>query len=267
MKRDEFKSQRFTEAMNFFDNFKASDIARQRSSIANKTTQLIDGQPLIFQRRPLNKYKPASIASDLPKHETRHWRGLWIPKENRLLGRFAADDEFLPLAQPESRKTRFVPPPETILCHSKPSGDSSIVVGSESRFPDIPDRLDIYFLLRHQFHAIAFNGKRIGAVIRRTQKTNTKINQLHAWENERSTGKYRKTRARAQFRNRKGFEPPELELERIVAVSALRYLGLKWPGKPNERKKRWVKNLEILGLTVEVIENKSSSNRAYGFPG
>lgn len=210
---------------------------------------------LISIAKPLNKYSQTSRVSDLPRHCSLHWRGLWQPSLGHVHGMFRPTDELLPFVPANSRRTEFTPHEAAVLCHCKPFDDRNQPVGSESRYPDIPDRLDLYFLLRHQFDAIAFAGKTIAAVIRRTEDTFPTILRLRDWEADRNGGRYRRIRGRSQLRRMLGREPTCMEIERQHAVSALRAIDLCWPGKPKSRHEQWVECLYKIGLSVEVSKD------------
>jgi len=203
---------------------------------------------------PLQRYNASSQYSNLPRHAKMHWRGLLQPKAGIVSGMFQVDERLLPSVTPKSRKTEFVPHEAAVLCHCKPLDDRYKVVGSENRFPDVPDRWDIYLLMRHQYDAFAFAGERLAAIIRRTERTYRTILKLRDWESDANGGMYRRSRVKSQLRSRLGREPLFHEIERAHAKTALTYLGYQLPGKPNERRRAWPDLLRELGFEVEITE-------------
>lgn len=225
-----------------------------KTTDSQRVREFTGGMPLSFAR-PINRYGSTTAVGGLPRHRDLHWRGLWHPASGRVYGKFSPFDDLLECVPPRSRRKPFEPWDGSILCHSKPIDDAREPVGSESRYPDIPDRLDVYLLLRHQFDAIAFAGRTIAATIRRTEETFSTILQLREWELDREGGRYRRTRGRSQLARSLAREPTRTEIERQHAASALRAIGLKWPRKPNDRQRQWKQCLIDLGLTVEVTSD------------
>jgi hypothetical protein len=219
-------------------------------TIENQVREFTTSRPLLIAK-PLNRYRKTHSVTGLPRHNDLHWRGLWQPCAGDVHGRFGVDDRLLPSVPANSRKSEFQPFEEAVLCHCKPLDGSAEPAGSESRYADIPDRLDIYLLLRHQFNTIAFAGKTIAAIIRRTPDTYPLMLRLRDWEADRDGGRYRRSRGRSQLRRALKREPTLVEVERQHATSALRALGLRWPDKPRNRHKKWVECLHELSLIVE----------------
>ena len=203
-------------------------------------------------RGGLHHYQPAKHAGALPRHTTAHWRGLWEPNTGILRGRYFGCDDLLPSLVSNNPDFGFQDWESHVLCHSKPLDDRGKPVGCEGRYPDIPDRLDIYILLRHRFNAIAFSGRSRAAVIRRTEATYPTILKLRDWESSRESGRYRRSRGRSQLRRALNREPTRTELERQHATSALRAVGLRWPRNPKERALQWLECLGAIGLTVDL---------------
>lgn len=201
---------------------------------------------------PLNRYAASSSYRNLPRHSSLHWRGLFQPASGAVNGRFLVDERLLPGVPTGSRKTEFLPESDAILCHCKPLDDHWEPVGSENRYPDIPDRWDLYLLMRHQYAAIAFTGKTHAAIIRRTDATYRTILKLRDWEADPAGGLYRRTRVKSQLRRSLGRIPYPYEVERAHAKTALSFLGLKFPGKPKPRHKCWPDLLRNLGFDVEI---------------
>lgn len=207
--------------------------------------------PLSIKHR-LQPYPGSDSYRNLPRHPKMHWRGLLQPKTGKVHGKWLMDERLLPAAPKNSPRSEFVPDHEAVLCHCKPLDDQWEPVGSENRYSNIPDRRDIYLLLTRQYNAIAFTGKTQAAIIHRTEATYRTILKLRDWESDPAGGLYRRTRVKSQLRRRLRRIPYQHEIERAHAKTALTYLGLKFPAKPNDRLKNWHKSVEQLGLTVEV---------------
>jgi hypothetical protein len=212
---------------------------------------LFTGSRRLSIAHPLIHYARTQSFTELPRHSDFHWRGLWQPDPGYVHGMFSESDDLLPAVAGKSRRKEFVPYCEAVLCHNKPIDSRYPRRGCESKYPDIPDRLDIYFLLRHQYSAIAFAGRTIAAIIRRTEDSYPAILRLRDWEADRASGRYRRSRGRSQLRRAMGREPDQMTVDRQHANSALRALGLVWPGKPSDRHKQWADCLRGIGLAVE----------------
>jgi len=198
--------------------------------------------------------KDSDSVTGLPRDLSRHWRGVRNERGKRVYGRFDAGDVLLPEYADPRKKADWLAGDSWTLCHNKPISSPSKVRGDESRFPDIPDRLDLFFLLTTQFESIAFVGLRRAAIIRRNHETAPALEKLAEWLKDPARGKYRKTRGRAQLRTRRQCVPTEHELRCQFARSALRAAGLRWPGKPRDREREWPDCLRELGLTVELTD-------------
>ncbi|MEO2013185.1 MAG: hypothetical protein ABGZ53_02325 [Fuerstiella sp.] len=213
-------------------------------------------------KRGLTKYSASSSHRDLPRHPELHWRGLLFPDHGDVYGKFQPTEQLLPPVDPNSQRGEYNRG-YAILCHCKPFCDRSQPFGSENRYPDIPDRWDLYLLLQHQYDAIAFTGKTVGAIIRRTERSSPKIEELQQWETNPKGGRYRRTRVRSQLKNRLGRSPYPWEVERAHAKSALRYLKLKWTDKPNRRHQEWPHCLHKLGLETEISRDIKPARRTF----
>ncbi|TWU06514.1 hypothetical protein [Stieleria varia] len=224
-----------------------------RKSLQEQVDAFTRESPLSIAH-PLNRYAASDSYLNLPRHACMHWRGLLQPASGAVSGQFLVDERLLPGVPPGSRKSEFVPHHQAILCHCKPLNDQWEPVGSENRYPDIPDRWDIYLLMRHQYDAIAFTGKTHAAVIRRTDATHGTILKLRDWEADPSGGLYRRTRVKSQLHRRLGRNPYPYEIERAHAKTALTYLGYELPGKPKPRHKLWPERLRKLGFEVEIAD-------------
>lgn len=222
-----------------------------RQTLQQQVEAFTRQSPLSIKRH-LQRYYGSGGYWNLPRHPKMHWRGLLQPKTGDVHGLWRMDERLLPAVPASGRGSEFVPDHEAVLCHCKPIDDHWEPVGSENRYPDIPDRWDIYLLLTRQYNAIAFTGKTQAAIIRRTEATYRTILNLRDWESDPAGGLYRRTRVKSQLRRRLRRIPYQHEIERAHAKTALTYLGLKLPAKPNDRLKNWHKSVEQLGLTVEV---------------
>lgn len=209
---------------------------------------------------PLQRYMGSDSYWNLPRHAKMHWRGFLQPASGAVNGKFQIDERLLPAVPPSGKRSEFEPYGDAILCHCKPLDDRWETVGSENRHPDVPDRWDIYMLMRHQYDAIAFTGKTLAAVIRRTEKTYRTILNLRDWENNPAGGKYRRSRVKSQLRRRLKRTPFHHEIERAHAKTALSHLGLKLPGKPNHRREAWPGLLSALGFDIELFKGVSPNN-------
>jgi len=222
-------------------------------SLKEEVEAFTNQKPLSIARG-LNRYAASKSFRNLPRHAKMHWRGLLQPTSGAVSGLFAVDERLLPTVRERDRGSNreYIPYDYAILCHCKPLDDRWEPVGSENRHPDVPDRLDLYLLLRHQFDAFAFTGETLAAIIRRTEDTFPKILQLRDWEAHRDGGGYRRSRVKSQLCRSLGREPYPYEIERAHAKTALRHLGLKLPNKPNLRRDQWPDRLRKLGLDVEL---------------
>jgi hypothetical protein len=209
---------------------------------------------------PLQRYMSSRSYCNLPRHAKMHWRGLLQPKSGDVNGLWMLDERLLPAVPKSSRRSEFNPYDNAILCHCKPLDDRWEKVGSENRYPDVPDRWDIYLLMRHQYDAIAFTGKTLAASIRRTEATYRTILNLRDWETDPNGGLYRRSRVKSQLRRSLGRVPYLHEIERAHAKTALSFLGFKLPGKPKPRHDRWPDLLRDLGFEV-VIADQIEPNR------
>ncbi len=92
----------------------------------------------------------------------------------------------------------------------------------------------------------------------RTQQTWPIILKLRDWE---AKHQYRMNRIESLYP-----DDPVYEKERRYAESAMRGIGLIWPGKPNDRRRDWPKCVEAIGLNVEILAGKSTKKVAGGAP-
>ncbi len=213
--------------------------------------------------RGLTKYSASSSHRDLPRHPELHWRGLLFPNHGDVYGKFHPTEQLLPSVDPNSPQRGEYNRGYAILCHCKPIDDQRHGRGSENRYPDIPDRWDLYLLLRHQYDAIAFTGKSIGAIIRRTDRSCQLVERLQEWETERDGGRYRRIRVASQLKKKLGRTPYPMEVERAHAKSALRALDLRWPGKPTIRHQEWSECVRKIGLETEISRDVKPPRRTF----
>ncbi len=216
---------------------------------------------LEINRRNLNRYGNTLSVIGLPRDLTLHWRGIWHTSEGRVFGRFDDRDVVLQERAYDRRQPPKLSGDSWILCHNKPIRCTSVARGDEARFPDIPDRLDLFFLLVSQFESIAFVGLRTAAVISRCHHTDGAMARLADWLRDPDRGKYRQSRGRAQLKRRRRCVPPDRDVYRQFARSALRAAGLRWPGKPRDREREWPDCLKELGLSVEQTDAPPFSPR------
>lgn len=228
-------------------------------SPAEQVSRFLSSAPLRFRHRPPSDpkgfrryWKHPVDFTNLPRHPTSHFRGVLIPGHSTY-GMFLDSAEMLPQFFPRKHRREFVPWEGAVLVHCKPLDHEDNRVrsghpGDENRFPDIPDRWDIYLLLRHQFDSFAFTGATMAAMICRTERSWRAILQLRDWE-QSSRGRNRYNRIKRRL-EKLGQQPTEYQVWRSYAASALRHLGLSWPGKPNERRAAWVHCVQALGLVV-----------------
>jgi hypothetical protein len=214
--------------------------------------QAFTGERRLSIANPLQRYVESKSYKNLPRHAKMHWRGLLQPASGAVLGRFQVDECLLPEVRAGRGASEFKPYEHAILCHCKPLDERWESVGSENRHCDVPDRWDIYLLMRHQYAEIAFTGKTLAAVIRRSERTYRTILNLRDWESDPAGGLYRRSRVKSQLRRRLHRVPFDHEVERAHAKTALAYLGLKLPGKPNHRREDWPGLLEKLGFEIDL---------------
>jgi len=183
----------------------------------------------------------------LPSSDKFHFRGFLIEGRS-LWGRRSETPEWYNEPDIESRVNIFDMWPDTIVCHTKPL---------EDEFVDVPDRFDIYRLLRCFPEDFGFAGKTIAAKISRTSSTIPTVLRLREWE---LTHPYRKDRLKKLYQKTK----PAFEIEHRYAASALKGIGLCWPNRANVLKKTWMKHLEDIGLEVEERPFPRKKKRAAG---
>ena len=209
----------------------------QPDQIEKEVTKFIRNSGIKFGQRTLNNKRwirswPFELTT-LPRSDTLHFRG-FLSEGQTLWGRQSWTPEML--FPPEPGAQKFDPYFGSILCHTKPLRD---------RYVDIPDRWDIYMLLRYKLVHFGFAGKNAVAKITRTEKTWPTILKLRDWEESHP---YRVNRLKALYS-----KAPSYEIEQRYAESAIRAIGLEWPGKPNHRKREWPKCFRDIGLEVEIL--------------
>ncbi len=182
------------------------------------------------ERFPNLKYQ----IEHLPSSDKLHFRGFLIEGRS-LWGRWLQTPEWYDEPEINSRVNLFEMWTDTIVCHTKPL---------EDEFVDVPDRFDIYRLLRCWPEDFGFAGKTMAAKISRTSSTNPTVLSLREWE---LAHPYRMSRLKKLYEKTR----PAFEYEHRYAASALKGIGLCWPNRACVLKKTWMKHLEDIGLEVE----------------
>jgi len=190
---------------------------------------------LRFRRRDFVRYlKHVDSIGTLPNHPTCHFRGiLWL--EHCIYGRVQVDAA--PLAPGGTRGAFSFKPSDHTLVHCQPTTD---------RYCDVPDRSDLYLLYRSTATQFAIAGKTQAAKITKGPQSQSFFDRLVDWE---LSHPYRRQRLKAKY--------PRLaswQLEQRYAQSALRAIGLRWPGKPHERRRGWPACLREIGLEVTLYD-------------
>lgn len=224
---------------------KASKVLLQTPSGNDRRSEVREynnSSQLKIKKDDLGKYHKRRMKEGLPVNfwavgnsPVWHFRAL-LEEGELLLGKFQPTPSLLPPPK-FPRTTSYEVRATTILCHAKPTTDP---------FADIPDRWDIYLLLRHQFNRFGFVGANCRAMISKSEKTWATILELRNWELEHP---YRRNRLLAKHPN-----APEYEIEKRYAESALRAIKLEWPRKPYDRHRDWPKCLRDIGLDVTWYE-------------
>lgn len=209
-----------------------------------------------FRKQPID-------FTNIPRSDTRHFRGIMI-EGSRSYGRFRATPELLPIYDSSKHCYPFDLISDAILVHCKPlnhldnrEGTLDEKLGDENRYPDMPDRLDIYLLLKHRLSSIAFTGPAVAAKISLGGCTLPTIERLAEFEASRK-GQQRYNRIKYRLQSL-GLQPQHHEIMRSYASTALRAVGLEWPDKPRVRHRQWPASLERIGLAVET--SPASANR------
>lgn len=194
---------------------------------------------LRFRRRDFARYtKHFDYIGRLPFHPDCHFRGiLWL--EHCIYGRVQSDAAPLPPASDGEWYSFDFNPERHTLIHCKPTSD---------RFSDVPDRSDLYLLYRSTATQIAVAGKRQAAMITKGEQSQDFFDRLIEWEQSHP---YRRQRLEARYPTLASWQ-----IQERYAESALRGLGLRWPGKPHERRREWPKCLEEIGLQVKFYERE-----------
>lgn len=190
---------------------------------------------LRFRTRDFAQYqKHVDSIGTLPNHPTCHFRGvLWLGI--CIYGRVQLDATPLP---PGGAWHSFDFNPEHhTLVHCKPT---------EDRFSDVPDRSDLYLLCRSTVTQLAIAGKTQAAMITKGPQSPSFFDRLIDWE---LSHPYRRQRLKAKY--------PKLaswQVEERYSQSALRAIGLQWPGKPHERRRDWPECLREIGLEITLYD-------------
>lgn len=185
-------------------------------------------------RGQLAKYPGHIDLAKLPISEDAHFRGFL--DEGRSLYGACGVDWFSP---PTKRGKGFVPWDSSILCHVKPMTD---------RFAGVPDRWDLFVLLRWNLEKLGMRTATETILISRTSEAWPTVENLMQWERDHP---HRRSRLEKLYPNASTHA-----LEEKYAESAMRGIGLEWPGKPHDRKNLWPDCVSALGLKVEINEIK-----------
>ncbi len=167
--------------------------------------------------------------ADLPISEDSHFRGFLLEGQS-LYG--AWEKEWF--SPPSKRGKGFQPYAGTIVCHVKPTSD---------RFAGVPDRWDLFQLLRGGLEKFGTRTMHETILITRVPESWPAVERLMQWEANNS---YRRTRLKKLYPNHSAHQ-----LDVKYAESAMRGIDFEWPGKPNDRRKRWEKCVMALGLQVQ----------------
>ena len=181
-------------------------------------------------RGQLARYPGHVNLADLPINEMDHFRG-FLMEERGLYGKWG-EDWFTP---PSKRGEGFVPWDDSVVCHVKPMSDP---------FAGVPDRWDLFVLLRWNFEKFGMRTNKESILISRTRDTWPTIEKLMDWEKKHP---YLRSRLERRY-------PKVSERERDIkyAESAMRGIQLEWPGKPHDRRKKWPDCVRALGLMVDI---------------
>ena len=181
-------------------------------------------------RGQLARYPSHTNLHSLPIDEDSHFRGFLVEGKS-LYGKWR-EDWFSP---PTKRGEGFEPWLDSILCHVKPMKD---------RFAAVPDRWDLFVLLRWNLARLGMRTATETILISRTKDAWPTVEKLMKWEFDHP---HRRSRLEQRYPN---------ESTRMIDVkyaeSAMRGIGLEWPGKPHDRRKKWADCVSALGLKVEI---------------
>lgn len=178
----------------------------------------------------LSRYPSHTSLAKLPISEDDHFRGFLVDGQ-RLYGAWG-ENWFSP---PKKRCQGFVPWDGSILCHVKPMTD---------RFAGVPDRWDLFVLLRWNLEKLGMRTANKTILISRTKDAWHTVEKLMQWEIDHP---YRRARLEQLYQN-----DSTRNVDVKYAESAMRGIGLKWPGKPHDRRKWWAECVRALGLAVEI---------------
>ena len=181
-------------------------------------------------RGQLARYPNRTNLASLPIDEDMHFRG-FLMEGSSLYGGWG-ENWFVP---PTKRGEGFEVWDDSILCHVKPISD---------RFAGVPDRWDLFVLLRWNLEKLGMRTATETILISRTKDAWPTVEKLMQWESDHP---YRRARLEQRY--------PDASTRTIdvkYAESAMRGIGLEWPGKPHDRRKMWPDCVRALGLTVEI---------------
>jgi hypothetical protein len=180
-------------------------------------------------RGQLSRYPERNSLAKLPISEDLHFRGFL--DEGRSLYGDCRNEWFSP---PTKRGEGFVPGAGSILCHVKPMTDP---------FAGVPDRWDLFVLLRWNLEKLGMRTATGTILISRTKEAWPTVEKLMKWE---SDNPYRRSRLEKRYSSES-----TRTIDIKYAESAMRGIGLKWPGKPHDRRKNWPDCVTALRLKVE----------------
>lgn len=199
------------------------------SSIEQKLRDYWSRYEVPIGRAQLKRYPSHTSLAKLPISEGDHFRG-FLDEGRSLYGAWG-EDWFSP---PTKRGRDFVPWEGSIVCHVKPMTD---------RFAGVPDRWDLFILLRWNLEKLGMRTANETILISRTEDAWHTVEKLLQWEMDHP---YRRSRLEQLYKN----DSPRI-VDIKYAESAMRGIGLEWPGKPHDRRKRWADCVRALGLVVE----------------
>lgn len=199
-------------------------------SIEQKLSDYWSQYEVRIGRGQLVRYPGHISLANLPISEDEHFRGFL--SEGRSLYGAWGENWFSP---PTKRGQGFVPWQDSILCHVKPMTD---------RFAGVPDRWDLFVLLRWNLERLGMRTGNETILISRTKDALPTVEKLMQWERDH---RYRRSRLEQLYLN-----DAARTVDVKYAESAMRGIGMEWPGKPHDRRKKWVECVRSLGLVVEI---------------
>ena len=193
----------------------------------------------------LTRYPSHLSLADLPIDEHTHFRG-FLMAERSLYGKWG-EDWFTP---PSKRGEGFVPRESSILCHVKPMTD---------RFAGVPDRWDLFVLLRWNLEKLGMRTATETILFSRTSEAWPTVEKLRQWENDNP---YRRARLKRLYPDAStrtiDVKYAESAMRGVMRSINMEWTGkpqdLEWPGRPHDRRTKWNRYVSALGLKVEINE-------------